>query len=121
MLWLSLAVGIVISLLDLQYMKASESIGFTIVVEASVLVIMALLISKVWSGRNWAHITLLVLFVIGFSPAMFSLMEMFTRSLLVGSLGALQLALQGIALYLIFTKPVADWFRSRNETDNIDC
>lgn len=121
MLWLSLAVGIVISLLDLQHMKSSESMSFTIVVEASVLIIIALLISKVSSGRNWTRITLLVLFVIGFAPAIFSLMKMFTRSLLVSSLGALQLALQGSALYLIFTTPGADCFRNRNEADDIDC
>ncbi len=111
LLWTSLGLGLVTSALDWSYVGAVASAGFTVAVLLVVLGLTAFLIVKMGAGRNWARITFLVLFLAGAAPYVPNLIAMYGRSLLTGTVSLLQLVLQIVALYLLFTRPGADWFR----------
>ena len=74
------------------------------------------LIFKTGQGRNWARITLFVLFVVYmliYIPALVQRLEAATASALLGltiNIG------QAVALVLLFQKPSSEWF---NEMKNV--
>jgi hypothetical protein len=72
--------------------------------------ITAFLIDKIGAGRAWARIVLLVLFGVGLIQFVFGAGEALERAPLLLLLGFVQHALEGLALYLVFTKPGDDWF-----------
>jgi hypothetical protein len=72
---------------------------------------MAFLIFKISTGKNWARITYLVLFIIGMLPAVPVILGEFSRLPVVGALSLAQVGLQLFALVLLFTKPGSGWFR----------
>jgi len=111
MLWASLALGIVTSLLDRRFLGSVAAPGFTVGILVVVFGLTAWLVVKISAGRNWARITFLVLFLVGAVPYALNLVAMFDRSVLTGAVSAIQFALQLCALYLIFTGPGAGWFR----------
>jgi hypothetical protein len=66
---------------------------------------------KVTQGRNWARITLLVLFLIGVLPFAYNVRSEFARSVSLATISIVQAALQGLSLALVFTSPVKECFR----------
>ena len=119
LLWYSLGLGIVNTLIDYQFLVSQGSIAFTITVTAFTLGILALLIWKISAGRNWARIIFLVVFLLGGLGYLFAAMNdptdpsfnPFARSMLAGLISLLQLAFQLVSLRFIFTKPGASWFK----------
>jgi phosphatidylserine synthase len=87
--------------------SAVVSIGVLLFITA----LLALLIWRASQGKNWARITLLVLFLIGLLPFAFTVRSEFSRSVGLASLSVLQAALQGASLVILFTRPVNPWFR----------
>jgi uncharacterized membrane protein len=65
LLWVSLAVGLVKMLLDFAHLTGAGPAAFTNFVLLFTFALIGVLISKISAGRNWARITLLVLFVVG--------------------------------------------------------
>ena len=110
LLWASLALGIVTSLLDVRFLTSVAAPGFTVGILVVVFLVTAWLVVKISAGRNWARLTFLVLFLVGAVPYALSLAAMFERRALAGAVSVVQFALQICALYLIFTRPGADWF-----------
>ena len=111
LLWVSLAVGLVRILLDFAHLSALGKAAFTGFVLVFTLALMAWLIYKISAGKNWARITYLVLFLLGFLPTLPVMLTEFSRSPLVAILTVVQVGLQVYALFLLFTKPVGAWFR----------
>lgn len=111
-LWVSLALGFLKALIDMQHMSAQNAPGFINFILVAVIAINALLIYKIAQGKNWARITYLVLMVLGSLPSVPLLMNEFGRSPILGAFGIIQIGLQIFALWLLFTSPGKAWFKS---------
>ena len=110
LMWATLGLGLVNSLLQWNYLTSQASQSFVLSVQFVTLVIMVWLIYKLWRGRNWARITLLVLFAIGLLPSLPVLAATFRRDPIAGSIGTAVTILQVVAFYLVFATPGRLWF-----------
>ena len=111
LLWASLAIGFVKSIMDMQQLGSQASPAFTNFILISVIAVMALFIVFISKGKNWARITLLVLFILGSLPSIPLILGEFIRSPVLGAFSLIQIVLQVVAMYLVFTKPGAMWFK----------
>jgi hypothetical protein len=111
--WASIAIGLVKIPLDLPALTAMPSPGLVWSVVVLVMVFFCLLIWKISSGRNWARITYLVLFLIGLIPAIPTLAAEFARSPILGVLTVAQAIMQAYGLYLLFASPGKAWFQKK--------
>jgi hypothetical protein len=111
LLWASLAVGLVKAVIEYSYLITQASTAFTNFVLFFTFALIGLLIFKISAGKNWARITLLVLFIIGVLPTLLIVLSEFSRSPMVGAISVAQIGLQGYALFLLFTHPGGAWFR----------
>lgn len=111
-LWVSLALGFVKALTDMQHLSAQAAPVFTNFILVTVIAIGALLIYKTGQGKNWARITYLVLMVIGSLPSLPLVLAEFGRSPVLGAFSIIQIGLQVFALWLLFTNPGKVWFKS---------
>lgn len=113
LLWASLAIGFVKSIMDMQHLGSQASPAFTNFILISVIAVMVLLIVFISKGKNWARITFLVLFILGSLPSIPLVLGEFTRSPVLGAFSLVQIVLQVVALYMVFTKPGAAWFKKQ--------
>ena len=111
LLWASLAVGLVKMLMDFSNLSGVAPAAFTNFILIFTFALNAFLIFKISAGRNWARITLLVMFIIGVLPTLPIVLGEFSRSAVVGALSVSQIGLQVYALFLLFTLPGSSWFR----------
>jgi len=116
LLWAALLVGplklaVDFSFVDFSFLETTGPLNFLVSVLLVVTAVLAFLISKISAGRNWARITFLVIFILGFVPGLSLVGAEFDRSVLVGILSIAQTALSLYALFLIFTQPGSAWFR----------
>ena len=111
LLWLTLALGLIGSALQWQYLTSLSGVGFALYVQVVTFAVLAWLIHKLSRGRNWARITFLILFIIGLAPGLMQLSATMGRSPIAAVIGGLQFALQAWALYLTFSEPGRRWFR----------
>lgn len=113
LLWASLAIGFVKSIMDMQHLGSQASPAFINFILISVIAVMALLIVFISKGKNWARITFLVLFILGSLPSIPLVLGEFTRSPVLGAFSLVQIVLQVVALYMVFTKPGGLWFKKQ--------
>ncbi|MEZ5646690.1 MAG: hypothetical protein R3E99_16305 [Burkholderiaceae bacterium] len=113
LLWASLAIGFVKSIMDMQHLGSQASPAFTNFILISVIAVVALLIVFTSKGKNWARITFLVLFILGSLPSIPLVLAEFTRSPVLGAFSLVQIVLQVVALYMVFTRPGAAWFKKQ--------
>lgn len=111
LLWASLAVGLVKTAIEYSYLMTQASAAFTNGILLFTFSLIGFLIFKISTGRNWARITFLVLFIIGVLPTVLIVFGEFSRSPIVGTISVAQIGLQGHALFLLFTRPGSAWFR----------
>ncbi|MCG2634651.1 MAG: hypothetical protein J4A00_07010 [Gammaproteobacteria bacterium] len=111
LLWASMAVGLVKILMDLSSLSGVAPPAFTNFILIFTFALIAFLIFKISAGRNWARITLLVMFIIGVLPTLSIVPGEFSRSAVVGALSVAQIGLQIYAQFLLFTQPGSAWFR----------
>lgn len=111
LLWASLAVGVVKMLMDFSNLSGVAPAAFTNFILIFTFALIAFLVFKISSGRNWARITFLVMFIIGVLPTLPIVLDEFSRSAVVGALSVAQIGLQVFALFLLFTQPGSNWFR----------
>jgi hypothetical protein len=110
LLWASLVVGLVNVLMDFSSLSAAAPAAFTSFI-CFTFALIAFLIFKISSGRNWARITFLVMFIIGVLPTVPIVLGEFSRSAVLGALSVAHIGLQVYALFLLFTRPSSTWFR----------
>ena len=111
----ALGIGPVVTALDWNYLKSLGPIQKVISDAAVSLLILGFIIWKMSLGRNWARVTLLVLFLIGLPFYFFYIRAEIGRSAILAALSVLQAIVQGAGLFLVFTDPAKDWFKKAAE------
>jgi hypothetical protein len=113
LLWSSVALGVISQFLILRHVKFSEDMVYAICDQLVVLAFVALIYYKIWQGRNWARIALLILSIIGLYFYVPTLMRLLVLITAAGLIGLLQFFMQAFAMYLVFTRPGNSWFRAQ--------
>ena len=111
-LYASLGLGIVRSSLEAQQLSASAPLGFVFAVALCVLVLMALIVYLIGSGKSWARMVFLVLFLLGCPLAVRPLLRSLEATPVSGILGLLQIVMQLLALVLLFQRSASNWFKA---------
>src|SRR5262245_23953709 len=110
LLWASLLLA-----MPVLYWEQQRSPADTVAVYwgmAMVLVGLSVLVNVfIWRGSNWARILFLVLLVISVLSLLGTMDEMLSHPPIEIVLNLVMLAIEAIAVYLLFTKPGALWFR----------
>ena len=109
LLYVSLGIGLLRSFMEAPQQEAP--IGLIIFISLFVLGITGFFIFMIGKGKNWARITLLVLFIVGIPFAVPQLFQSLAANPISGLLGIAQTAVQAVALAFLFLKPSSDWFR----------
>ena len=112
----SVVLGVLTFLLDAKHVsqKAEASflfIGIVLVLTFGLLVLLVWLSAR--RRKNWARWVVFIVFLLGLVPFLFSLPEMFTSSMLRGSVATVQMILQSVAIYLVFTGNAKPWFEKQ--------
>lgn len=107
-LWIVVGIGAVSTLATFAF--SGPSLGELLLAVIGV-AITAFLISKIAAGRNWARIVLLVLYVIGVLGFVLGMSLMLNIAPVLFLMSLAQLALEGFALFLLFTPPGSTWFK----------
>ena len=116
LMYLSIVLGILaIPLSWSRLLQAARPIGgafFIIIVDAFVLAVM---VALVWltarRAKNWARWTGLILLLLGLPGGLRVVLSNLHTQPLAGRIGLVQVALQIVALFLIFNGSSRDWFR----------
>lgn len=116
LLWASLAAGILKVLMDLSHLAGMASVTAIVILSVVLLALFGFLYFKISVGKNWARITFLVMGIVGIVPTIPIVSAEFSRSVVVGTLSLLQIALQVYAVFLLFTQPGSNWFRKGTTT-----
>ena len=112
LMYLSLGIGIIVSVLQFSYFQSQANVGFILFIQAFVLALFVLFIWLIARRRaNWARWTFLVIFLLGLIPYVPNAIELLQRNPVSGGLNLVQLVLQAVALYLVFTGNAVDWFK----------
>ena len=77
---------------------------------------MWLFIYKIDKGRNWARITVLVIFILSVVCYLPSITEILRRYPINTILGIVQLIVQAVAQFFLFQKPSSEWFKAKKMT-----
>jgi hypothetical protein len=113
LLWASLAITLAKFAYSLSQLAPTVNKLQPVTVMTVTLLIYGYLIFMVGSGRNWARIAFLVLFVLGLVPSLLTLQSSFGHSFVVGLVSIADLALQACGLYLLFAGPGKAWFQKK--------
>jgi len=111
LLYITLGIGVVRSIMEASTTAKVASPGFVMFITFFVLGIMWFFIYMIGKGRNWARITFLVLFIIGIPFAILPLLQSLAANPISGLLGIGQTVIQVIALVFLFQKPSSAWFK----------
>lgn len=114
--YITLGIGVLRSIMEASIHAQMASPAFVMFVAFFVLGIMWLFIYMIGKGRNWARITLLVLFIVGIPFSVLTLLQSLAANPISGLLGIGQTVIQIIALVFLFQKPSSDWFREMKAT-----
>jgi hypothetical protein len=110
LLWISFALGVPAAYWEHQRTPADVAPVYW-VLAALIIGLFILVIVFLGRGRNWARIVLLVLVVISFLSFLGTMGEMLSHPAIEIVLNVVTLAIDAVAVYLVFTKPGALWFR----------
>ena len=111
-LYVTLGIGIISAILQVLAHGAISRMFTTLVIVAA----MAFLIVMTGRGRNWARVTLLILFLVGVLPSILPLVRFFAVHPISGFLGLAQLVLQIVALIFLFQEESSQWFSATQQT-----
>lgn len=113
--WLSLAIGLIRLIVSYSSMAVIAKNHVASIAVSLVLIFSfgftIYLISQVSSGRNWARIVYLILFVIGLLFSFMGIWFSFIKSFSSGLISFVQLFLQAYSVHLLFTQDSSAWFR----------
>jgi len=116
MLWASLGANLLVLGLAIDEVGYGKASGGSILVVWLLLLawpgVLSFLFYSISVGRNWARITFGVLFLLGHIYQFALLPDLFrTQGVVRGLLVLIEPVLQIAALYLVFSRPGAQWFR----------
>jgi hypothetical protein len=78
-------------------------------ITATLIALLVFVIYKVWVGRNWARFVYVLIFFVGVYDAV-EVLQVFS---IVAVLTFVELLVQLVALYLVFSAPGNGWYRAR--------
>ena len=110
LLWISLVLGVPVVYWEHQRTPA-EVAPFYWVPAVLILGLVIVVNIFIWRGRNWARIVALVLVVISFLSFLGTMGEILSHPAIEFVLNIVTLAIDAVAMYLLFTKPGVLWFR----------
>jgi hypothetical protein len=111
LLWLSLVLGIPEAVLSNQPIDGG-GLGVVLVVITLLLFgLIGFLNIKVYQGRNWARIAMLVLTVLSVVMMLFLPDEVRAEGPLLQGFYLFDTLIEVVAMYLVFSKPGSLWFR----------
>jgi hypothetical protein len=111
LLYSTLGIGVVRSVMEVSRLARDASAGFVIFVTIAVFAVTWFFIYMIGRGKNWSRITYLVMFIFGIPLAVQPLMRSLESEVVSGVLGILQTTIQAVALALLFKAPASTWFR----------
>lgn len=111
LLWGSVGLGVFEFLFRWPNIDNAAPLSFVLVVAIATTALVSWLIVMIGRGRNWARIVYLVVFLLGVPLIAFGLTEELTRRPVIGLINLAQMALQAVALVLLFRPPGSSWFR----------
>jgi hypothetical protein len=115
LLYISLGIGIVSSILSFPRAGSTFSALFILVFTDALLIFIIIQISK---GRNWARITFLVLCLLGLPLTVLILLQEFMTDSVMAGIIVIQTTLQFIVVLLLFRKDSTRWFMAKKNLDN---
>jgi hypothetical protein len=110
LLWISLVLGVPVAYWEHQRTPAEVASVYW-VLAALIFGLAILVIVFLGRGHNWARIVLLVLVVISFLSFLGTIGEILSHPAIEIVLNVVTLVIDAVAVYLVFTKPGALWFR----------
>ena len=102
--------GLISSTIQWQYLSSRAPIGFLAFTGLFTFALGGWIFYKLWQGRNWARIVMLVMFVVGAPLSLPQLPVMFMRSPMGAAIFVFQTAAQLGALYIVFLTSARHWF-----------
>lgn len=93
--------------------QPAESRAINLVTSVLVFAPFAILVYKLWLGRNWARMTYLVLTILGLVVTVPDLLAELDYAPIQGAISAVAIAIQLVGVYLVFTFPGKTWFGGR--------
>ena len=111
LLWLALLIGPAKILLDSSSIRVVGSPAFLAGAIALAFVLIAFVIQSIANAKNWARYAFLAIFLVAFMLASRHISEVFSRSPLIAFLSLVQLILQAVALWFLFSPSGTAWFR----------
>lgn len=110
-LWASLAIGALRALFSPPLQDSAELTGLVGTVLVLTFLALGFLIVKISAGKNWARITFLVFFAVGFLPGLAGILIEYAASYFMGLLSVIQIVFQVVAAIMLFKEPCRSWFR----------
>jgi hypothetical protein len=111
LLWVSLALGIPTAIYDYKKASTEAFAPFVLVVMILVYALGICLNIFVARGHNWARIVLLIFTGVTILSFIGYIEEYLQDPMVYVVLNALTIVMDGVALYLLFSRPGALWFR----------
>ncbi len=111
LLYVTLGIGVLRSIMETSRLAQGTSVGFVLFIGFAVLGVMWFFIYMIGKGRNWARVTFLVLFILGVPLAVLPLLQSLAANPFSGLLGIAQTVILIVALVFLFQKPSSNWFR----------
>ena len=112
-LYVTLGIGIVRTVMDASVNAELAGVGFLIVVTLVTFAFLVFLIAMIGRGRTWARITFLVLLLLGLPLSILPLIRYFTISPISSVLGLAQEILQIVAIVFLFQQDASAWFKPK--------
>jgi len=111
LLWISLGIGA----LSVIYDGSQQAGPFDLLSFAAVpfftLLSLGIIVWQIGAGKNWARIAFAAIYLLNLFPFIAMLLTGQAMKIPITMMvNLIAIALQGYALYLIFTKPCGDWF-----------
>lgn len=112
-LWVEFALSATQAVVQLSTMTGRRGFGIVVGVGAAVLVVEAVVIQQLALRRNWARYVTLIASILGLLQFFGVLARGQKIDPVVGGLEVVQLVLDGMALFLLFTSPAKQWYKRR--------
>jgi len=110
LLWVTLLLGVLNSMLQWSHLREVGSVGFILTVQGGTLFVMVWLVIQISRGRNWARILFLLLFVAGIALEPRVVLASLTISPVGGAIALVQILMQLVSFYLLFVSPGRAWY-----------
>lgn len=110
LMWASLALNILILVLDWRFQISQAPVLVVILSEVIGVAIAVWLILKITVGRNWARIVYLVLLALGLIVIVPEILGSASRAAHIAGLRMIELGMDFATMYLVFV-PGREWFR----------